>query len=94
MILYSIEDEFKPLKAVHKFVKLWKKEKLPYQLEYLGGFYDKQWKEVDYVKEIAELPTKDELIAKFAFLIKYPVQAFAMNLKQIVDKKSQEENNS
>jgi large subunit ribosomal protein L10 len=87
VVLYSIDDEFKPLKAVNKIVKQWKKEKLPYQLEYLWWMYDRKWKDSEYVKDIAELPTKDELIAKFAFLIKYPVQAFVMDLKQIVEKK-------
>jgi large subunit ribosomal protein L10 len=87
IVLYSLEDEFKPLKALNNFIKEWKKDKLPYILEYLGGFYGKSWKEADYVRDIAELPTKDELIGKFAFLIKYPVQAFVMNLKQIAEKK-------
>lgn len=90
IVLYSLDDEFKPLKALHKIIKWWKKNKAPYKLEYLGGFYDKQWKDADYVKDIAELPTKEELIGKFAFLIKFPVQAFAMNLKQIAEKKSEE----
>ncbi len=90
IVLYSLEDEFKPLKALHKIVKWWKKEKAPYKLEYLGGFYEMKWKDADYVREIAELPTKDELIGKFAFLIKFPVQSFVMNLKQIAEKKWEE----
>ncbi len=87
IVLYSLEDEFKPLKALHKVIKKWKKEKQPYSMEYIGGYYDKQWKDVEYVKAIAELPTKEELIGQFAFLLKWPVQAFAMNLKQIAEKK-------
>jgi large subunit ribosomal protein L10 len=91
IVLYSLEDEFKPLKSINKFRKQWKKDKQKYSIEYLGGFYDKQWKDSAYVTDVAELPTKEELIGKFAFLIKYPVQAFAMNLKQIAEKKEQEE---
>ena len=91
IVLYSLEDEFKPLKALHKVVKEWKKSKAPYKLEYLWGFYEKSWKDASYVKDVAELPTKEELIGKFAFLIKFPVQAFVMNLKQIAEKKSSEQ---
>jgi len=89
IVLYSLEDEFKPLKAINKFKKQWKKEKQKYSIEYLGGFYDKSWKDAQYVTDVAELPTKEELIGKFAFLIRYPVQAFAMNLKQIAEKKEE-----
>ena len=92
IVLYSMEDEFKPLKVIDKYLKQWKKEKQKYSFEYLGGYYDKQWKEREYVAEIASLPTKDELIGKFAFLLKYPVQAFAMCLKQIWEKQDQGEN--
>ena len=89
IVLYSLEDEFKPLKALNKIIKKWKKDKQPYVLEYIGGYYEKWWKDADYVKSVAELPTKDELIGQFAFLLKWPVQAFAMNLKQIAESKSE-----
>jgi len=87
IVLYSLEDEFKPLKALHKIAKKWKKDKKEYSLTYVGWFYDKKRKDVDYVKSVAELPTKEELIGQFAFLLKWPVQAFAMNLKQIAEQK-------
>lgn len=89
IVLYSLEDEFKPLKSINKIIKSWKKEKKKYELSYLGGFFDGEWKDVDYVKTVAELPTKDELIGQFAFLLKWPIQAFAMNLKQIAESKSE-----
>lgn len=87
MVLYSIEDEFKPIKIVNKFKKSWEKENKDYKVEYLWWYFDKKFKDGLYVKDVAELPTKDELIAKFAFLLKYPVQSFAFCLKQIAEKK-------
>ncbi len=88
IVLYSLEDEFKPLKSINKIIKKWKKDKKNYELSYLGGFFENEWKDVEYVKAVAELPTKDELIGQFAFLLKWPVQSFVMNLKQIAENKS------
>lgn len=85
--LYSMEDEFAPLKAVAKILKEWKKEKKEFQLDYIWGWYDKEWKDASYVSEIANLPTKDELLAKFAFLVNYPVRSFAVAINEIAKKK-------
>ncbi|MBS8121800.1 50S ribosomal protein L10 [Candidatus Vampirococcus lugosii] len=82
----SGENEYLPLKEVSKFVKQAKKEKKLFELVYLGGWYDSEWKDSSYVSEIAELPTKDELLSKFAFLMNYPLRSFAVGVDQIAKK--------
>ncbi|UFX82538.1 50S ribosomal protein L10 [Candidatus Absconditicoccus praedator] len=89
IVLYSVEDEFAPLKVVAKQKKQWKKEKKEFELDYLGGWFDKSWKDSSYVEELANLPTRDELIGKFAFMVRYPLQGFTAAVGQIA-KKSEE----
>ena len=89
IVLYSVEDEFAPLKVVAKQKKQWKKEKKEFELDYLGGWFDKSWKDSSYVEELANLPTRDELIWKFAFMVRYPLQWFTAAVDQIA-KKSEE----
>lgn len=85
--LFSYEDEFSPLKAVHKtkkaVAKLKKEEK---SVTYMGGWYEKDRKDADYVTSLADLPSKEELVGKFLYLLKYPVQSFAAVLNQIAEK--------
>lgn len=82
----SWENEYLPLKEVSKFVKQAKKEKKLFELVYLWWWYDSEWKDSSYVSEIAELPTKDELLSKFAFLMNYPLRSFAVGVDQIAKK--------
>jgi ribosomal protein L10 len=39
---------------------------------------------------LASLPSKEELLSKFLYLLKYPIQSFAATLKQVADKKAAE----
>lgn len=90
IILYSYEDEFSPLKVIAKYIKQWKKEDKKYLFDYLWWWYDGEWKDKTYVKSLAELPTKPELVWKLLYLMNYPLQSFAMALDQISKKKSWE----
>ncbi len=84
--LFFGEDDFSPLKWIAKSISNWKKEKKNCSLDYLWGWFDCEWKDASYVQEIANLPSKDELIWKFAFLIKYPVHSFVVAVDQISKK--------
>jgi len=87
-ILYSDneEDEYAPLKVIAKHAKVWKKAKAEFTFDYVGGWYDKIWKDASHVSELANLPTKEELVGKFLFLLNYPITSFARGLQAIADK--------
>lgn len=83
---YNESDEHAPLKVINNFRKQWKKDKLECTLEYIGGWYDKARQDASYVWELAALPSKEELIGKFLFMLNHPVSSFARVVKAIADK--------
>ncbi len=85
-VLFAGEDEYAPLKLVYKTNKQYKKDRAEYGFSYLWGWYDNQWKDAQFVEEMAALPSKEELIGKFLFLLNYPMQSTAAVLDQIKDK--------
>lgn len=89
MLLYSFNDEdvHAPLKVVQKFLKNWKKDKKDFVLWYIGGRYEKDRKNATRITELASLPSKEELVGKFLFLLNHPVSSFARALQAISDKK-------
>lgn len=91
MLLYSYneQDEHAPLKVISKFVKWWKKDKKAYELWYVGWWFDGGWKQSAWVTELAWLPSKEELVGKFLFLLNHPVSSFARALQAIADKKAE-----
>jgi ribosomal protein L10 len=48
---------------------------------------EKNWKEGSYIREIATLPSKEQLIGKLLFLLKYPVSSFARVINEVSKKK-------
>ena len=88
MMLYSSNEEepHAPLSVINNFKKKWKKEKKKFEVEYVGGRYDKEWKDKEYVGELAGLPSKEELIGKFLYMLNHPVSSFARVLQAIADK--------
>jgi len=72
--------------VIHKHAKLWKKEKQEYTIDYVGGWYDAIWQDKSYVTELAALPSKEELVGKFLYMLNHPVSSFARVLKAIADK--------
>jgi len=87
-VLYSHneEDQHAPLKVINKAVKSWKKAKATYSFGYIGGWYDSVWEGQEYVSELAALPSKEELVGKFLFMLNHPVSSFARVLQAIADK--------
>ncbi len=84
--LYATEDEYAPMKEIQKFLKASKKNDKKHTLEYVGGWFDKQWKDGAYVSALATLPSKEELVGKLLFLLKHPVQKFVGTLDAIAKK--------
>ena len=76
------DDEHAPLKVINKLNKKWKKEKEEFGIEFVGGWYEwAEWRDSVYVSELADLPSKEELIGKFLFMLNHPVSSFASRRK-------------
>jgi large subunit ribosomal protein L10 len=84
--IYATQDEYAPMKAIQKFIKESKKADKKHSVEYVGGWFDKEWKDAAYVSALATLPSKEELVGKFLFLLKHPVQKFVGTLDAIAKK--------
>ena len=82
-------EDFAPLKTIVKMNKAFKKAGKEYSYSFLGGWYGNAWKDATAVSELANIPSKEELIGKFLYLLKYPVQATAGVLDQIAKKKEE-----
>jgi len=80
-------EDFSPLKVVKNFNKGFKSASNDKSIfGFLGGWSNKQWKDAAYVTELAGIPSKEELISKFLYLLKYPVQSFACVVDQVAKK--------
>ncbi len=84
--VYATQDEFAPMKTIQKFIKDAKKADKKYSVEYVGWWFDKEWKDGSYVTALANLPSKEELVGKLLFLLKHPVQKFVGTLDAIAKK--------
>lgn len=89
-IVVSYDDEYAPLKAVNNHNKTFQKDKQEYGFDYLGGWFDGKRHDADHVTELANIPSKDELISKLLYLIKSPIQSLAMVADQIAQKATDE----
>ncbi|HMT00741.1 MAG TPA: 50S ribosomal protein L10 [Candidatus Absconditabacterales bacterium] len=85
--IFNKENEYAALKIIAKHLKAFKKADAPYKFEYVGGWFEKSRKNGEFVKELADLPTKEELIGKLLYMLKYPVQALTSTLDQVSKKK-------
>lgn len=67
---FSMEDEISAAKLIHQFAKKNKNLKLR------GALFEGRVLSFEETKQLALLPGKEELLGKFVYLIKYPVQGF------------------
>lgn len=84
--LYAKEDEYAPLKVINKYLKEFKKENKKSEFSFLGGWFEKKRQGGEYVSELANVPSKEELISKLCYLFNYPLQSFAVALSEIAKK--------
>ena len=80
------ESPFAPLKVVSGLVKWRKKKKKESDISYVGAWIDGARNDSAYIAELAALPSKEELIWKFLFMLNHPVSSFARVLKAIWEK--------
>ncbi len=80
---FGMKDETAPMKIVYNFSK--KNEKF----EILGGYLDKEFLTKEKILLLAQLPLKENLMAQFLYIIKYPISGFANalsgNIKGLVN---------
>ena len=89
-VLYANGDEFAPLKAINKYAKEYKKdEEGKSEISFLGWWFEKKRQNAEYVNELANIPSKEELLSKLARLFNYPLQSLALVLDQIAEKKEE-----
>ncbi len=67
---FSMEDEMAAVKTIYEFAK--KNQNLKLR----GAFFEGKLLDVAMTKELAQLPGKEELIAKFIYLLKSPISGF------------------
>ncbi len=84
--LYAHENEFGPIKVINKYLKEFKKENKGSEFSFVGWWFEKKWESGDYVNELANVPTKEELLSKLCYLFNYPLQSFACVLSEIAKK--------
>ena len=89
--LYSHENEFGPLKVINKYLKEFKQENKGSEMSFIGWWFEKKRQGSEYVSELANVPTKEELLSKLCYLFNYPLQSFACVLSEIAKKNGVEE---
>jgi large subunit ribosomal protein L10 len=83
-IAFGIDDAVAPAKIVKDFAKTNE------NLELKSGVVEKVYYDNAKIMEIANLPSKEELIGRFMGSIKAPVSNFAYFLTNLVEKKEEE----
>ncbi len=82
-VAFGYEDPVVPAKLIKDFSKNHDK------LELKAGVVEGEYCDLDKIKAIAEIPSREVLLAKFLGSIKSPVSNFAYLLQNIADKKSE-----
>lgn len=83
-IVSSKEDYLQPLKAIYKFTK----EHENYKIK--GGMIDGEVKSVEELMTLAQLPSREELLAKLAGSLLGTISKLAVALDQVKEKKEAE----
>jgi len=82
-IAYSSGDQIAPAREIYNFQKTHKGI-----LNILGGIFEGKFIGGEKMMEIAMIPSREVLLSKLAFLLKSPIQRFAMVLDQIAKTKN------
>jgi large subunit ribosomal protein L10 len=87
-VLYATSDEYGPLKVINKFAREFVQDKSNSAFKFLGAWYDKKWHDGAYVTELANIPSREELLSKLAYLFNYPLQSFACAVNEVAKKQT------
>jgi large subunit ribosomal protein L10 len=88
LTIYAPAEDYTPLKTIVKYNKEFKALDKKSAFGFLGGWINKSWNDAVYITELANIPSKEELLSKLLYLLNYPVQSLACVLDQIAKKSS------
>lgn len=88
LAIFAKSEDFTPLKVISNYNKGFKAKNAASSFGFLGGREGAKWQDATYVTELANIPSKEELISKFLYLLKYPIQSFACTLNELAKKTS------
>jgi len=74
-LVFGYKDAISPAKIVYQFA-----EATP-NLKILGGFFENKFRELEEIVTLAQLPTREELLARLAGSIQAPVSNFVRILE-------------
>lgn len=80
-VAFGIGDAFQPIKAVNKYVK--DKQKVEFRVGYLEG----KVIDVNEIKQIAALPSRDELYSMFLSVLQAPLRNLMYAMKAVGETK-------
>lgn len=80
---FSYEDATAPARVINDAIKKFKK------MEFKGGFVEGTYYDADGIKEIAKIPSRDTLIAKFMGSISSPIGKAVRTLAAIAEAKAE-----
>lgn len=83
-IAFSYDDSTAPARILNNVMKEYKK------MEFKAGFIDGEFYDAEGLKEIANVPSREELLAKFLGSIQSPVSKFVRTLQAIADDKPED----
>lgn len=88
ILLYlNTAENYNPLKFIDKYIQKNRKEQKIWSFDFIGWWFDKSRKDANYVQTLATLPSKEELVSKLLYLLKFPIQGTAAVLDKIREKK-------
>ncbi|HEY4512850.1 MAG TPA: 50S ribosomal protein L10 [Candidatus Paceibacterota bacterium] len=76
------EDLIAPAREVNEFEKKFKD-----RVKILGGIFEGVYKDRDAMKSIAMIPTREVLLSQIAYLLKSPMQRFAIAVSEVAKKR-------
>jgi large subunit ribosomal protein L10 len=96
-VVFAKKDEISPIKIIDRFIKTHQK------LKFLGAFFEKSFQDEAKVLQIAQLPSRQELLGRvvgsfssplnnFVYVLKANLSSLVFCLEQIKNKKGQNQN--
>lgn len=76
------EDLIAPAREINEFEK-----KFRDKVKILGGIFEGEYKDRDAMKSIAMIPTREVLLSQIAYLLKSPIQRFAIAVSEVAKKR-------
>jgi len=83
-IVFAFEDIVAAAKALKEFMKGDGKEEP--KLKFKAAVVEGKVADYEMIKQLAELPSREELLGQLAFTLKYPVNAMAWSLENLFTK--------